>query len=218
MRHIDFYFDPISPYSWLAWTQLPELTERTGARVRFIPVLFAGLLNAHGTKGPAETPAKRAYTMKDAMRWAMKYGKPFEGPPAHPFNPLKALRMCVAIEDDHDRELFAGNVLDAVWARGLDVTKDSILGDLARRAGLDGERILARASTPEVKERLRRHTDEAIARGVFGVPTFIVDGELFWGNDRVPLVIDYLEGRLSLDRDKIARVLDRPRAADRLNV
>lgn len=210
VKTVDFYFDPVSPYSWLAAMQLAELSEKTGARFRYVPVLFAGLLNAHGNKGPAEIAAKREYTFKDAMRSAMRQGLPFQGPPGHPFNPLKALRMCAAIEDDAERATFALRLLDACWSHGRDITDDQVLIELG------GEAHLRRTGEQAVKDRVRENTDRAIALGIFGVPTFVVDGELFWGSDRVPFLADYLTGKLHVDEELYRAFLARPRAADRV--
>lgn len=195
-----FYFDFISPYAYLAWTQLRarDLTP--------VPILFAGLLEAHGTRGPAEVPAKRRYIFRDTQRTARRLGVPFAPPPAHPFNPLLALRVAslpttpLSVID----ALFA-----AVWGGGNGVT------DPAEVARIAGEAAVAEANTPESKARVRRQTDEAIALGVFGVPTIEVDGELFWGVDSIANLDAYLRGDGAIDPADIARWETLPAQATR---
>src|SRR5438093_10105974 len=116
MKQVDFYFDFISPYVWLASHQLREVRECTAARYRFVPVLFAALLDHHSNLGPAEIPAKRCYTFQDAQRWAVYLGLEFKSPPAHPLIPLKALRATSAIDNDDLREALAVRLLDAAWS------------------------------------------------------------------------------------------------------
>src|SRR5512145_853319 len=130
-RTVEFYFDVVSPYSWLAARQAGRV-EAAGARLHFRPVLFAGLLAAHGSKGPAEVPAKRAYTMRDVLRIAARLGIPAAFPPTHPFNPLRALRMCIAVDDDDARRRFAVALMDAAWQRGLDLADEATLREAAR--------------------------------------------------------------------------------------
>ena len=209
---VEFYFDPISPYSWLAARQCARLD--TVALLDFRPVLFAGLLAAHGSKGPAELPAKRAYTMRDVMRGASALGLPMRGPPTHPFNPLRALRMCAALDDREERRRFALALFEAVWERGLDVTDDALLARVAADCGLDGTALLARAGDPDVKRRLTDATEAAVAAGVFGVPTFRVGSELFWGADRIDAVLRRLQGH-TIDEALLADVLARPASAAR---
>lgn len=216
-RTIVFYFDPISPYSWLAANQIATIEERLPVQFDFVPVLFAGLLNAHGQKGPAEIPSKRRYTMTDAIRWAAKLKLPFQGPPAHPFNPLKALRMCTAVEATSARRRLAQAILNACWQEGLDITRDDTLIRLASQVELAGQTLLKEAASDPIKKALRDRTDLAVEQGVFGVPTFSVDNQLFWGNDRLPFVIEFLQGRLNIDGHQLENVLSRPRAADRPN-
>jgi 2-hydroxychromene-2-carboxylate isomerase len=165
--------------------------------------------------GPAEIPAKRRYTIQDTQRWAVHLGLKFKSPPAHPFNPLKPLRVTSAIDNDDVREILAVGLLDAAWSEGRDITSDSVIGEIADGIGLNGQELLARAQTNEIKERLRLQTERAIQVGVFGVPSFVVDGEIFWGNDRLPLLNAYLQGRLPADKAKVEEILSRPRAADR---
>jgi len=215
MKQVDFYFDFVSPYAWLAVHQLGAVRDCTGARFRFVPVLFAGLLNHHANVGPAEIPAKRRYTFRDAQRWAMHLGLQFKSPPAHPFNPLKPLRVTSAIDDQTSRETLALALLDAAWSDGRDITSDTVIKDVAHNTGVDGNALLARAQDDATKRQLRQQTEDAVAAGVFGVPTFMVDGEIFWGNDRLPFLQAYLQGKLTTDKSQIELILSRPRAADR---
>ena len=217
MKQVDF-FDFNSPYVWLASHQLGEVRERTAAKFRFVPVLFAALLGHHSNLGPAEIPAKRRYTFQDAQRWAVYLGLEFKSPPAHPFNPLKPLRVASAIDDDGLRETLAVRLLDAAWSEGRDITSDSVVHEVADSISLNGKELLGKTHTNEIKQRLRLQTESAIQAGVFGVPSFVVDGEIFWGNDRLHFLKAYLQGELPTNAAKIEEILARPRAADRPKV
>ena len=212
-RTVTFYFDPVSPYSWLAARQIERL-DGAGVRTHFQPVLFAGLLMAHGTKGPAEIAVKRAYTMRDVLRIANRLGLPVTGPPTHPFNPLRALRMCIAVEDVDERRRFAIALLEGAWARGADLTDDAVLRELATECALNGDALLVRSADTDVKQRLIDSTNEAVAAGVFGVPTFAIDGELFWGEDRIDALLWRLQGH-TIDESLLSTVLARPASAAR---
>lgn len=212
-RTVEFYFDPISPYSWLAARQCGRL-DAAGVQLDFRPVLFGALLAAHGNKGPAELPAKRAYTMRDVLRLAAQLGVPLNGPPTHPFNPLRALRMCIALDDASARRRFGLALMDAAWEHGLDLTDDAVLVGIARNCGLDGTALLARAGEAEVKQRLLEATNAAVAAGIFGVPTFRIDGEIFWGTDRIDALLWKLRGN-TIDEALLATVLARPASAVR---
>jgi 2-hydroxychromene-2-carboxylate isomerase len=215
MKVVDFYFDFVSPYAWLAAHQLGAVRECAEVRFRYVPVLFAGLLDHHANVGPAEIPAKRRYTFVDAQRWAMHLGLEFKSPPAHPFNPLKPLRVTSAVEDERARERLAVALLDAAWSAGRDITSDAVIKEVASSAGADGNELLRRAQSEEIKQRLRQQTEGAVGAGVFGVPSFVVDREIFWGNDRLPFLQAHLQGRLTTDKEKTEEILARPRAADR---
>jgi 2-hydroxychromene-2-carboxylate isomerase len=214
MVSVDFYFDVVSPYSWLGWHALARLGARTRLEVRSIPVLFAALLDAVGGIGPAEIPAKRAYTIRDVMRAAKLAGLPFRFPPAHPYNPLLALRLCAATGDDAARWRLAGALLDAAWARGQDLTAEHTLLEILTECGLPGD-MLEAARSEDAKARLRSNGQAAIALGVFGVPTCQVGGELFWGHDRIPCLEAWLCGELALDERAFAEALATPRGSDR---
>jgi len=210
---IEFYFDPISPYSWLASHRL-EGIETAGARLDFRPILLPGLLSAHGTKGPAETPSKRAYTMRDVLRNAARRGLVVKGPPTHPFNPLRALRMCIALDDAEARRRFGVALLDGAWQRGLELSDEAVLISLANECGLDGRALLALAGETAIKQRLVAATEAAVVAGIFGVPTFRFDEEIFWGEDRIDALLWRLQGN-SIDESLLADVLARPASAAR---
>jgi 2-hydroxychromene-2-carboxylate isomerase len=180
---VRFYFDFISPYAYLAFTQIHAVASRAGREVELTPILFAALLDANGTIGPAEVPTKRIYVFKDTLRSAHALGVAFAPPPAHPFNPLLALRVASIDMPEEDRRRLVGALYTAVWGGGPGVVEEANVARVANDAGFDGEALVRAAGTPEIKQRVRTRTDEAIALGVFGVPTTRVDGELFWGLD-----------------------------------
>ncbi len=213
---IRFYFDYISPYAYIAWHEVRRVATRHGRAVVPRPILFAALLNTHGQKGPAEIPAKRVYTFKDAYRKAHRAGlPPLVPPPGHPFNPLLALRVTSLLEGaDAERAIDA--LFAATWAeaKGCD-TAERVVGALTT-AGLDAAALVARAAEDDAKARVRSATDEALAAGAFGVPTMIADGELFWGVDGVPALDDLLAGRDPLPRELLDRWRDLPASARRI--
>ena len=202
---VRFLFDFISPYAYLAWTQIHAAVGRRGAVVEPVPVLFAALLNAHGTKGPAEVPAKRIYIFKDTLRRAGRLGVPLVPPPTHPFNPLLALRAASIDLPAEPRRALIDALFQAAWGGGGGVAGAAEVAAAATAAGLDGEKIARSAGADEVKARLRGQTDEAIATGAFGVPTMIVGAELFWGLDSLDLLDAYLGGEAPLDPALLSR-------------
>jgi 2-hydroxychromene-2-carboxylate isomerase len=209
---VTWYFDPVSPYVWLAAGALARI-EGAGARVELQPVLFAGMLNAHGNKGPAEIAAKRAYTFRDVMRQAAQQGLQFAGPPGHPFNPLLALRMCTALTD-HARRCFALSLLSRCWEYGDDISDAATLVRIAQDCDLDGDGLVEAAQQQDIKQLLAAETRRAIDAGVFGVPTFRYGDELFWGGDRVDALLWRLQGN-NIDEGALAEFLARAPLAQR---
>lgn len=186
MKRIDFWFDPVSPFAYLAFERLPQALEGCSYAVEYRPVLFAGLLAHWGQKGPAEIEPKRAWTFRHVSWLAHQFGVPIELPAEHPFNPLALLRLAVAAGPNR---WVAESVMRHVWRGGADAN------DRARLAALREQLAPAREpDAPEIKAELRAATDAAIARGVFGVPTFELDGRLFWGVDALPMLRAALQG------------------------
>lgn len=210
---VEFYFDPVSPYAWLAAEQFNRIAE-AGGQIVSRPILLAALLNANGTKGPAEIPFKRAYTFRDVMRQAKRLNLPFRGPPTHPFNPLVALRSIHAIEDEPQRLKLTRHLLAAIWREGMDVSDPNALHKILTDGGFDADHLLAAAATEKIKMQLRNATQAAIDAGMFGVPTFRIHGELFWGADRVDTAVWALHGG-AIDDVFCENVLARPASAKR---
>src|SRR5215468_2927277 len=208
MASADWYFDFVSPFSYLQCEQLPAL-ERT-IRVHYRPVLFAGLLKANAHRGPAEISSKRRFTYRFVVWQARKLGIPLKFPPVHPFNPLPLLRLAIVADCDPEaiRRIFR-----FVW-------RDGRLGDLPIEwAELMAELHLpgaeARIADQDVKDTLRRNTDEAIERGVFGVPTLAIGQELFWGVDATGMASDYVAAGCRYTDPEMDRVARLPEAAVR---
>ncbi len=205
---VDWYFDFVSPFAYLQSERLASLPPRVS--IRFRPVLFAGLLNANGQKGPAEITAKRNFTYRFVVWQARKLGIPLKFPHEHPFNPLPLLRLAIACDCAPDA---VHRIFRFVWKDGrlpdLPIEWAELTHDLALP---DAD---ARIASPEVKDELRRNTDEAIARGVFGVPTLAVGDELFWGVDATAMAADYVLAGCRYDDPEYARVSALPVGASR---
>jgi len=200
MKPATWYYDVISPYSYIQ----SEMLDRLDARLDLtcVPVLFAGLLQHWGTVGPAETPAKRKWTYRQCLWLAGHHGIPMRFPPVHPFNPIMPLRLCVAAAlDGRGREAMHA-IFRFIWQDARDPVAE--FAALARVAGIaDPE---ARVADPAVKDRLRANTDRAAAEGVFGVPSLVIDGEVFWGVDGMPIALDFLDRPDMFDSPEMRRV------------
>ena len=207
-RLVTFYFDPISPYAWLAWRPLKKLVqEHANTVLKPVPVLFAGLLNSNGQLGPAEIPRKRDWLIKDIFRRAKSQGLTVCPPPTHPFNPLLPLRLASCDMSLEKQQMLTGALLDAAWMQGKDISDETVLMSLLRNCDIASPHdLLKQAHSVDIKDRLRDQTNTAIANGAFGVPTTLIDGELFWGSE-------------SDTMDQISDVLCHPKAyADTANL
>jgi 2-hydroxychromene-2-carboxylate isomerase len=188
VKHITFYLDFISPYAYLAFERLPEALMGHSYSVTYKPVLFAAMLKHHGQLGPAEIAPKRDWTYRQVLWLAHQQGVDLQLPALHPFNPLGLLRLAVACgERGHASRYVCETIFRHVWQSGLDAA------DAPRLQALTAQLNPARAlDFEDVKLRLKANTDETVALGVFGVPTFEVDGKLFWGLDALPMLVAYL--------------------------
>ena len=206
MRALTLHFDFVSPYSYIAFKRLHELPGDVAVELK--PVLFAGLLNHFGNKGPAEIDVKRRWTYRWCTWWAKSLGIPFRFPASHPFNPLQHLRLAIAAGATRKT---VETIFDSIWTTGAEASDPAAFAALAKSLGVEEARLAA----PEVKEALRRNTEEAASRGIFGVPTWEVDGELFWGADALGFVNAFLADRAALHNEEMRRADSLPVGAAR---
>jgi 2-hydroxychromene-2-carboxylate isomerase len=190
MRRLEFFFDYGSPYSYLANSRLPALAERTGVEVSYRPMLLGGVFKATGNSSPVADPceAKRAYGPLELKRWIAYLGVPFSGNPHFPINTLLLMRTAVASQQAGVFEPFHRAVYPAFWALGENLGEPEVVTRVVEKAGLDARTLLEAAGDADVKAELRATTEEAVARGAFGAPTFFVEDEMFFGNDRLDFV------------------------------
>ncbi len=183
---IDFYFDVVSPYTYIATQQLPALAERCGAEVRWRPVLVGGLFKLIGNTAPLTLPARAKNNYKDMQRLMAYYGIEFYMPKIFPFSSLLAMRCLCALPAEQIANK-AEQIFIAAWSKKQDVTQAEVLSQLL------GADIVAQAEQETIKEKLKHNTAELAQRGGFGVPTFFVGEEMFFGQDRLFLLEDYLK-------------------------
>lgn len=194
MTMLEFFWDVGSPYSYLAATQLPRLGERTGATLRYRPLLLGGVFKAVGNQPPAALGVKQRYLHTDLARWRDTYEVPMRLPGEVPFpiNTLLPMRVAMAAELAGQGERMCHALFAAYWGHGRDVSTTEELTRVIESLGLEPAELLAAAATPQVKDALRASTDEAVARGAFGAPTFFIGEDMYFGNDR----LGFIEARL----------------------
>jgi 2-hydroxychromene-2-carboxylate isomerase len=207
---LDWYFDFISPYAYLQWRRLWRDAPALAARLAPKPVLLAGLLNHWGQLGPAELPGKRRHTYRQVLFQADEMGIPLLVPPAHPFNPLPALRLCLAAPD---RVAATHAIFAHLWEHGRSGDSVEALADVARALGI--EDAAAAVSSPSVKQQLAANGADAISLQVFGVPTLVIDSQLFWGNDATAMAQAFLADPALFDSPQMRRIDALPAAAER---
>lgn len=200
MKRVEFYFDLVSPYSYLAFGRIGRICEEHGAKLVLRPMLLGAVHKAVGLQAPIEIPGKGRYQVRDIHRWAEYHGLPMEFPDPFPFRTLKTMRAAMMLESDGLLEPFVREAFALYWEEGgapkgfKEADEDEPLREVARRVGLDPEEVLEGATTGEAKEALKSATAEAVERGVFGAPSFFVGAEMFWGNDRLHFVEEALKG------------------------
>jgi 2-hydroxychromene-2-carboxylate isomerase len=195
---IEFFFDCSSPWTYLAFTGIEPLAAATGARIVWRPILVGGIFNTINPSVYASrehpVPAKQAYMRKDLQDWARSVGVTIVFPPTvFPVNSVKAMRGCLLLEPEGKLVPFARAVFEAYWGADKDIAQDAVLAELCGAVDVDPQRFFAGIAAPAVKDKLRTNTEELIRRGGFGTPTIFVDGDdMYFGNDRLPLVREAL--------------------------
>lgn len=189
-KTVEFLFDVGSPYTYLAYHQLPKIAKAQGATIVWTPVLLGGIFQATGNKSPAEVPAKGRYSNVDLQRWAKAYGVTIQMNPNFPINTLPLMRGAVAMQMRSDEEFhrYLRAVFSAMFGKPRNLNDPAEIGAVLAEAGFDPGEFMALISEQSVKDRLKENTTGAVARGVFGAPTFFVGDDMFWGQDRLAFV------------------------------
>lgn len=195
ITQVEFFYDPISPYAYLAFEQLPKALKGLSYSVTYTPILFAGLLKTYGQLGPAEIAPKRDWTYRQVLWQAKTLGINFQMPSQHPFNPLPLLRLAVACGDAHGNtnRFVTQQIFNHVWLGGADAAASERLEILTKQLA-HKIKIGEEPSSDRVKAKLKANTDRALQAGVFGVPSFVVGQKVFWGLDSLPMLREYLSG------------------------
>ena len=199
-RVVEFYFDYGSPFSYVAHTRLPEILRRAGGEAQYRIMLLGGVFQLTGNSSPAFNPLKWPNSQRDLQRYVGKYQVPFQRNPHFPVNTLKAMRGAVVAESQGILPRYTDAVFAGMWRDGEKMDDDAVLARVLGAAGIDPARLLPRIAEDAVKQTLKSYTEAAVKRGVFGAPTFFVDGEMFFGQDRLDFVEDALRGRSYLSK------------------
>ncbi|HUR89105.1 MAG TPA: 2-hydroxychromene-2-carboxylate isomerase [Ramlibacter sp.] len=195
MTAVEFWFDVGSPAAYLAWHRLPKIAQRTGATIVYRPMLLGGVFQATSNQSPMMVPAKGKWMQRDLERFARREGTGFKHNPHFPINTLMLMRGAAGLQMRDAAKMipYVDAVFRAIWADEQDMNDPHVVAGVLKQAGFDAESLLALTSDPEVKERLKAVTSEAVQRGVFGAPTFFIDGEMYWGQDRLDWVEEALQ-------------------------
>lgn len=211
MKEFTFYFDYLSPFSFFAFKRLQALKEFT---IHYKPVALGPLLNQWGIKGPGEVQSKREFLLKQCLRYASKNNLAFTTPKTHPFNSLYALRLSLQSAAGEHQLSVISTLWKAGWEVRIDMADPEELQRVLNEAGLPASEIYEKSFSKEARAELKANLSEAIGFGAWGVPTFVAGDELFWGNDAIESLLDYLSEQDPLDRKKLEDLLSStPRAA-----
>ncbi len=185
---VDFYFDIVSPASYLAWTQMPGIIEETGAEVVYRPFFLPGVFDKAGSASPITVPAKGKWLFKDLVRHAKKYNVPFVMNENFPLSSVYAMRGLNNYRDTEHFIALANGMFDAMWANNQNVNDQNIMTGILTTADIDPAEYMEKLNDPANKQALVDVGDEAVARGVFGAPTFFIGDHMHWGQDRLGFV------------------------------
>lgn len=187
-KTIECFFDFGSPATYLAWTQLPRLAAKHNATLIWRPMLLGAVFKATGNQSPAMNPAKGRYMLIDFQRYAKHYDVPMKFNPFFPINTMTLMRGAVALQGDPRFDDYLDAVFKAIWVDEQNMGQPEVVASVLEKGGFDAAALLAQCSDETVKEKLKTNTEEAVARGAFGAPTVYVDGEMFFGQDRLPMI------------------------------
>ena len=190
IKSFDFYFDFISPYSFLAHKKIRKIEQKNLIKINYKPVLLGGLHNLHGIKAPAFIPAKAKFMVRDCKLIAEKNNIKFKFNSYFPIKSLNLMRGVLVAEEDNYKSFYIDSVFDSIWQHGLNMNDENIIQKVLKNLNINPKTFLLRSASSSIKESLRKKTNEAYEKGIFGAPSFISNNKVFWGQDRIEFVLD----------------------------
>ena len=190
IKPFDFYFDFVSPYSFLAHKKIRKIESRAKIKVRYLPILLGGLHNLHGIKAPAFIPAKARHMIRDCKLIAEKNNTKFKFNSYFPIKSLNLMRGVLVAEEDNFKSYYIDSIFDTIWQDGLNLNDENIFYKVLKNLNVNPKTFMLRSSSSSIKDLLKKRTSEAYEKGVFGAPTFISNNKIFWGQDRIEFVLN----------------------------
>ena len=190
IKSFDFYFDFVSPYSFLAHKEIRKIEIKEGIKVKYNPILLGGLHNLHGIKAPAFIPAKAKHMIRDCKLIAEKNKIKFKFNSYFPIKSLNLMRGVLVAEEDNIKSFYIDNIFDAIWRDGLNMNDENVIQKILKNLNINPKTFFLRSQSSSIKDLLRNKTNEAFEKGVFGAPSFISNNKVFWGQDRIEFAIN----------------------------
>jgi 2-hydroxychromene-2-carboxylate isomerase len=189
IKPFDFYFDFVSPYSFLAHKELRKIENKVGVKIRYKPILLGGLHNLHGIKAPAFIPAKAKFMVRDCKLIAERNNIKFKFNSYFPIKSLNLMRGVLIAEEDNIKNYYIDNIFNTIWQDGLNMNDDVIFQKVLKNLNINPKSFSLRSTSSSIKDSLRKKTNEAYEKGIFGAPTFVSNNKIFWGQDRVEFAL-----------------------------
>ena len=189
IKPFDFYFDFVSPYSFLAHKEIRKIEDKIGIKIKYKPVLLGGLHNLHGIKAPAFIPAKAKHMIRDCKLIAQRNNVKFKFNSYFPIKSLNLMRGVLVAEEDNFKSQYIDNIFNNVWQDGLNMNDEIIVQKVLKNLNLNPKTFALRSSSSLIKDSLRNKTNEAYEKGIFGAPTFVSNNKIFWGQDRIEFAL-----------------------------
>ncbi len=190
IKPFDFYFDFISPYSFIAHKEIQKIEKKFSFKVKYKPILLGGLHNLHGIKAPAFIPAKAKHMIRDCKLLAEKNKVKFKFNSYFPIRSLNLMRGVLVAEEDNLKSYYVDKIFDAIWQDGLNMNDENVVQKILKNLSINPKTFMLRSTSSSIKDALRNKTDEAYNKGIFGAPSFVANNKIFWGQDRIEFVLN----------------------------
>ena len=190
IKPFDFYFDFVSPYSFLAHKQVKKIEKKNSIKIKYKPILLGGLHNLHGIKAPAFIPAKAKHMIRDCKLIAEKNKIKFKFNSYFPIKSLDMMRGVFIAEEDNFQNYYIDNIFNSIWQDGLNMNDENILQKVLKNMNINPKTFMLRVSSSSIKDILKKRTNEAFEKSIFGAPTFVSNNKIFWGQDRIEFVLN----------------------------